>query len=217
MCRKLQQGDSQGERAGACGLDKNSHQLLLANTVFRFSMCYRTTWAGKVKDSSTIRTRNIYNRIDHVVVPPHCKPIINKARTYPGTEVFSYCTTYVFSIHFAVLLTTRVCPYLYGKRSFVRSTDFNRIPRKRSCIWTITTTIVTPSFLVQIQQSKGLRGSKTPNCPMQQWLKRCRTNEISHAVFRHLTLAKYNSWSNSSPFWVGGIPFCVLFEQLNTL
>ena len=98
----------------------SQHSIQLFNTLRNNMDCKRLKTVVRF-------VLGIYNRIDYVVIPPLCKPITNKTRSYPGTEVFSYCTTYValFSIHFAVLLTARIFPYFYGKRSFVHSTDFN--------------------------------------------------------------------------------------------
>jgi len=67
----------------------SSHQLVLCNTLFRYSMRHRTTWTGHIQDKTTGSTRKIYNMIDFILVPDHCKPLVKRARSFGGTELFS--------------------------------------------------------------------------------------------------------------------------------
>jgi len=59
--------------------------MLLANTLFRYSVRHRTTWTGRIMDAATGAPKSIYNMIDYIVVPQHCKPLVKKARSYAGT------------------------------------------------------------------------------------------------------------------------------------
>jgi len=66
-----------------------SQQLLLANTLFKYSMRFRTTWTGSVHDAGAGQSKKIFNMIDYILVPSFCKALVRKARSYAGTETFS--------------------------------------------------------------------------------------------------------------------------------
>ncbi|XP_065180130.1 craniofacial development protein 2-like [Sycon ciliatum] len=66
-----------------------SNCLVLANTLFQYSMRYRTTWTGSVTSTDTGVKKQIYNTIDYVIVPERFRPLVGKARSYSGTEVTS--------------------------------------------------------------------------------------------------------------------------------
>ena len=83
---------SKGERnenGGALVKWANYHQLVLSNTLFRYSMRYRTTWTGYIRDSSYRMVKKVYNMIDFVLAPEHFKQMIVRARSYGGTELSS--------------------------------------------------------------------------------------------------------------------------------
>ena len=66
----------------------NMHHLVLANTLFRYSMRYRTTWTGCMASPDGLR-KMIHNMIDYIVIPKRYKPLVVRARSYAGTETFS--------------------------------------------------------------------------------------------------------------------------------
>jgi len=65
--------------------------LLLANTLFRYSQRFRTTWTGWVRDttSSERSKKPIYNMIDYILIPEACRPLVRRARSYSGTTLCS--------------------------------------------------------------------------------------------------------------------------------
>eukprot|EP00117_Sycon_ciliatum_P048136 scpid21182/ scgid34307/ Craniofacial development protein 2; p97 bucentaur protein len=63
----------------------NSWEIVLANTLFRYSMRYRTTWTGSVTNRDTGVISRVYNMIDFIAVPARCRPLIKRARSYAGT------------------------------------------------------------------------------------------------------------------------------------
>ena len=64
------------------------HRLLFADTLFQYSMRYRTTWHGTIVTSDG-RGKPVYNMIDYIVIREQCKPLVIKAGSYSGTETFS--------------------------------------------------------------------------------------------------------------------------------
>jgi len=67
----------------------NANRLLLANTLFRYSMRFRTTWTGCFLDRTSGQKKPIYNMIDYIIIPEKFRPLVKRARSYGGTETFS--------------------------------------------------------------------------------------------------------------------------------
>ena len=66
----------------------NMHHLVLANTLFRYSMRYRTTSTGCMASPDGLR-KMIHNMIDYIVIPKRYTPLVVRARSYARTETFS--------------------------------------------------------------------------------------------------------------------------------